>query len=111
MLILTTGGAGFIGSHTNLELLNAGHSVISLDNGSNAYVDGFGVLPESLRRVQELTGKTVINYAVDIRDKNALDGVFKKVSHLFIFITRSGYTVGGVGKCVPVALKPFSSAM
>lgn len=78
MLILTTGGAGFIGSHTILELLNAGHNVISVDNGCNAYVDGVGALPESLRRVQELTGKTVINYAVDIREKHELDVVFKK---------------------------------
>lgn len=78
--ILITGGAGFIGSHTILELLNAGHNVISLDNGCNAYVDSVNALPESLKRVQEITGKTMKNYTVDIRDKNALDEVFKNVS-------------------------------
>lgn len=80
MNILITGGAGFIGSHTILELLNVGHTVISIDNGSNAYVDGIDALPESLKRVKEITGKELTSYNVDIRDKNALDGVFKKVS-------------------------------
>jgi len=76
--ILVTGGAGFIGSHTVLELLNAGYSVVSVDNGCNAYVEQAGALPESLKRVQEITGKQLISYPVDIRDKNALNEVFKK---------------------------------
>lgn len=80
MNILITGGAGFIGSHTILELLNAGHSVISLDNGCNAYIDGKDELPESLKRVKDITGKDLIFYSVDIRDKSALNEVFKKVS-------------------------------
>lgn len=82
---LTTGGAGFIGSHTVLELLNAGHNVISIDNECNSYHDKNESLPESLKRVEEITGKKVINYKVDIRDKNALNSVFKKVGDLFIF--------------------------
>ena len=50
--ILVTGGAGYIGSHTCVELLEAGHDVIVLDNLSNSS-------EESLKRVQELTGKTL----------------------------------------------------
>lgn len=80
MNILITGGAGFIGSHTILELLNVGHTVICLDNGCNAYIDGNDALPESLKRVKEITGKDLMYYAVDIRDKSALNEVFKKVS-------------------------------
>lgn len=80
--ILITGGAGFIGSHTILELLNVGHTVICVDNCCNAYISEKDKLPESLKRVQEITGKQVIFENVDIRDKNALDKVFKKVSFL-----------------------------
>lgn len=80
MNILITGGAGYIGSHTALELVNVGHSVICIDNGCNAFVAGRGEHPESLKRVQEITGKKIAYYDVDIRDKNALDEVFKKVS-------------------------------
>lgn len=80
MKILITGGAGYIGSHTALELVKVGHSVICIDNGCNAFVAGKGELPESLKRVQEITGKKIEYYGVDIRDKSALDGVFKKVS-------------------------------
>jgi UDP-glucose 4-epimerase len=83
MNILITGGAGFIGSHTILELLKVGHTVICVDNGCNAYINGKDSLPESLKRVQDITGKKVTFYPVDIRDKNALNEVFKKVSYLF----------------------------
>lgn len=78
--VLITGGAGFIGSHTIVELLNVGHKVICVDNGCNAYTEEGASLPESLKRVQEISGKSVTFFSVDIRDKNALDGVFKKVS-------------------------------
>lgn len=80
--VLVTGGAGYIGSHTILELLNHGHSVICVDNLCNAYQAEGDTLPESLKRVQEITSKTVKFLSVDIRDKNALDGVFKKVSFI-----------------------------
>jgi UDP-glucose 4-epimerase len=114
MTILITGGAGFIGSHTVLELLNVGHTVICVDNGCNAYIDAKEKLPESLKRVQEITEKTVIFYNVDIRDKNALGEVFKKVSFYLFNISIIHYTIGtggGVGRCEPVTLNPFSSAM
>uniref|UniRef100_A0A182QFI6 UDP-glucose 4-epimerase n=1 Tax=Anopheles farauti TaxID=69004 RepID=A0A182QFI6_9DIPT len=77
--ILVTGGAGFVGSHTVLELLNAGHAVICVDNLCNAYGGGAGSkLPESLKRVQEITGASVTFYDVDIRDREQLLAVLKK---------------------------------
>ena len=65
MNILVTGGAGYIGSHTCLELLNAGHSVTVLDNYCNSN-------PESLSRVERITGKTIARVEADIRDGAAL---------------------------------------
>ena len=65
MNILVTGGAGYIGSHTCLELLNAGHSVTVLDNYCNSN-------PESLNRVERITGKTIARVEADIRDGAAL---------------------------------------
>lgn len=85
LTILVTGGAGYIGSHTVLELLNAGHSVICLDNLHNAYCEDGVKMPEALKRVQEITGKSVLFYNVDIRDKEALSEVFKKVREGFSF--------------------------
>ena len=69
MNILVTGGAGYIGSHTLIELLNAGHATIVIDNLSNSS-------RESLRRVEEITGKSVVFYEADVRDKNVLDAIF-----------------------------------
>lgn len=86
MNILITGGAGFIGSHTILELLNVGHTVIAVDNGCNAFIETKNALPEALKRVQDITGKQLIFYNVDIRDKSALDEVFKKVSLYWIIV-------------------------
>ena len=69
MKILVTGGVGYIGSHTCVELLNAGYEIVVVDNLSNSK-------EESLRRVQQLTGKTLIFHQVDLLDHQALDGVF-----------------------------------
>ena len=69
MSILVTGGAGFIGSHTCVELLNAGYDVIILDNLCNSK-------RECVNRVEELTGKKVKFYECDIRDRAGLDKVF-----------------------------------
>lgn len=69
MNILLTGGAGFIGSHTGVELLNAGHSVVVVDNLYNSS-------EKSLERVQELTGKTVKFYNADCCDFAAMDKIF-----------------------------------
>lgn len=68
--ILVTGGAGYIGSHTCIELLNAGHEVVVLDNLSNSSV-------ESLTRVQELAQKSLNFVEGDIRHPETLDSVFK----------------------------------
>ena len=69
MNILVTGGAGYIGSHTCVELLNEGHQVTVVDNLSNSR-------EESLRRVQDLTGKTPAFHRVDLLDRPALEAVF-----------------------------------
>lgn len=71
MHILVTGGAGYIGSHTTLELLNAGHDVIVVDNLNNSS-------EESLRRVEKLSGKKVVFHNIDMCDADALDEVFAK---------------------------------
>jgi UDP-glucose 4-epimerase len=69
MAVLVTGGAGYIGSHTCLELLEAGHSVVVLDNLSNSSF-------ESLSRVKKITGKTLEFVQGDIRDRSCLKKVF-----------------------------------
>lgn len=71
MAILVTGGSGFIGSHTVVELLEAGREVVVIDNLSNSS-------PVALRRVEEITGKHVVFYQADIRDREALGKVFAK---------------------------------
>lgn len=67
--VLVTGGAGFIGSHTSVELLNAGYDIIILDNFVNSK-------PENLKRIKELTGKDFKFYQADIRDEEAMTKVF-----------------------------------
>ena len=69
--ILITGGAGYIGSHTVLELLKNGNDVVVVDNLSNSS-------RESLRRVERLTGRTIPFHEVDLQDKNALTAVFEE---------------------------------
>ena len=70
MSILVTGGAGYIGSHTCIELLNQGYDVVVVDNLSNSS-------EESLKRVKKITGKDVKFYKADILDGDALDKIFK----------------------------------
>jgi UDP-glucose 4-epimerase len=69
MKILVTGGAGYIGSHTVLELLSKGYDVVVVDNYDNSK-------PESLRRVAELAGRSATIHQVDICDEEALTAVF-----------------------------------
>ena len=70
MAILVTGGAGYIGSHTCVELLNAGYEVVVADNLSNS-------CKEALDRVEEITGKKVTFYEVDILDREGLCHIFE----------------------------------
>ena len=69
MNILVTGGAGYIGTHTLVELLNRGHDVVVVDNYVNSH-------PESLDRVREITGKTFPFYEANVCDEAALDRIF-----------------------------------
>ena len=69
--ILVAGGAGYIGSHTCVELLNAGYDVVVVDNLSNSS-------KESLNRVKQITGKDVTFYKADLLDKAAMEEIFSK---------------------------------
>ena len=71
MAVLVTGGMGYIGSHTCLELLESGYEVVSIDNLCNSN-------PASLRRVEELTGKTLTSYIGDVRDADLLRRIFSE---------------------------------
>ena len=71
MKILVTGGAGYIGSHTVVELQNAGYEVVVLDNLANSS-------EKSLERVEKITGKKVPFYKADILDREALENIFSK---------------------------------
>jgi len=70
MKILVTGGTGYIGSHTVLELLEAGYDTVVLDNLCNSS-------EESIRRVGEITGKQAVFYKADIRDEEAMNRIFQ----------------------------------
>lgn len=69
MHILVTGGAGYIGGHTCIELINSGHDVVVVDNYSNS-------MPEVLNRINEITGKSLEFYECDLLDMEKLDLVF-----------------------------------
>ncbi|MDD5482617.1 MAG: UDP-glucose 4-epimerase GalE [Kiritimatiellae bacterium] len=71
MKILATGGAGYIGSHTCVELLQSGHEVAVVDNLQNSNY-------EALKRVQEITGRKISFYQLDLRDKTGLEEVFRQ---------------------------------
>ena len=71
MNVLVTGGAGYIGSHTCVELLERGYGVIVADNLVNSSA-------KSLERVQQITGKSLDFYEIDVRDRAALDRIFEK---------------------------------
>ena len=93
--ILVTGGAGFIGSHTCVELLEAGHEVVIVDNFSNSK-------PESLRRIKQITGKEIAFYEADILDKAALDRIFDENSDIAAVIHFAGLKAVGESVAKPV---------
>lgn len=99
MKILVTGGAGYIASHTNLELLNAGYEVVAIDNFSNSSM-------ESVRRVENLTGKKIHFYKADILDKEELTNIFSKES-IDAVIHFAG--LKAVGESCQIPLKYFKN--
>ncbi|MFD9627211.1 UDP-glucose 4-epimerase GalE [Peribacillus muralis] len=99
MAILVTGGAGFIGSHTCLELLSGGYDIIVVDNFSNSN-------PESLKRVTEITGKSIKIYPMDLLDLNSLETVFLD-NHIEAVIHFAG--LKAVGESVHDSLKYYKN--
>lgn len=93
--ILVTGGAGFIGSHTCVELLNSEHEVIVLDNLCNSS-------EESLNRVQQICGKNLTFVQGDIRDAQVLDQVFQQ-HHIDAVIHFAGLKAVGESQQIPLA--------
>ncbi|XP_014815344.1 PREDICTED: UDP-glucose 4-epimerase-like [Calidris pugnax] len=76
--ILVTGGAGYIGSHCVLELVEAGYVPVVIDNFHNA-IRGADALPESLQRVQQIVQKPILFQELDITNEAALQELFSKV--------------------------------
>lgn len=94
MSILVTGGAGYIGSHTCIELLNAGYDIVVADDFSNSK-------PEALEAVKEITGKEPAFYNIDLRDRAALEKVFEneKIEAVIHF---AGYKAVGESVAKPM---------
>lgn len=99
MAILVTGGAGYIGSHTCLELLNSGYEVVVVDNLSNSNV-------AALDRVHKLTGKPVTFYEIDLLDKEGLETVFSE-NKIDAVIHFAGYKA--VGESVEIPLNYYQN--
>ena len=93
-MILVTGGAGYIGSHTCVELLNAGQDVVVFDNFSNSH-------PESLKRVESITGRKVQLVEGDIRDQAALEDALRRFG-CTAGVHFAGLRAGGEGVGKPV---------
>lgn len=94
--ILVTGGAGFIGSHTCIELLTSGYEVIVVDNLYNAS-------KKSIEVVERITGKNIVFYQADIRDKVAMDAIFKQEAPVFGVIHFAGLKAVGESVTIPMA--------
>ncbi|WP_225743703.1 UDP-glucose 4-epimerase GalE [Marinilactibacillus sp. Marseille-P9653] len=97
MAILVTGGAGYIGSHTVIELLNENHEVVIVDDFSNSK-------PEVLNRIKELSGKDFVFHEADVSDKQALAKIFEQ-HDLEAVIHFAGYKA--VGESVAEPLKYY----
>lgn len=93
--ILVTGGAGFIGSHTCVELLNAGYEIVILDNFSNSK-------PESLNRIKKITGKDFKFYEADLLDLDKVNAVFDENSDIEAVIHFAGLKAVGESVRMPV---------
>ncbi|SDY79533.1 UDP-glucose 4-epimerase GalE [Nitrosomonas sp. Nm33] len=99
MNILVTGGAGYIGSHTIIELINNGHDVIIIDNLSNSS-------KEAVTRTEKIVGKALTFYEKDVRDKQALEEIFSK-HQIDGVIHFAG--LKAVGESVKVPLKYYNN--
>jgi UDP-glucose 4-epimerase len=97
MAILVTGGAGYIGSHTCVELLNNGYEIVIVDNLSNSK-------PGALTRIEELTGKTFKFYQVDLLDQEELEKVFAE-NEITAVIHFAG--LKAVGESVSIPLRYY----
>lgn len=75
--ILVTGGAGYIGSHCVVDLVNEGYDVVAVDNFANAVGDEEG--SPALRKAEEITGKKIVFYKADLLDKPQINEIFDKV--------------------------------
>ncbi|MCQ2510509.1 MAG: UDP-glucose 4-epimerase GalE [Lachnospiraceae bacterium] len=95
MKILVTGGAGYIGSHTCVELLNAGYDVVVVDNLYNAS-------EKSLARIKEITGKDLTFYKADITDAAAMNDVFEKEQDVNCVIHFAGLKAVGESVAKPL---------
>ena len=94
--ILVTGGAGYIGSHTVLELLNAGYEVVVVDNLYNSS-------KKSLEIVKRETKKEIKFYQADVRDKEKLEEIFKNEKNIFAVIHFAGLKAVGESCEIPLA--------
>lgn len=95
MAILVTGGAGYIGSHTCVELLNKGHQIVVVDNFSNSN-------PESLKRVAEISGKDFRIYVADLQDKDSLHHIFNE-NDIEVVIHLAGLKAVGESMLFPLS--------
>ena len=100
MSILVSGGAGYIGSHTCVELLNAGYEIVVVDNLSNS-------CEESLRRVEKITGKTVPFIKADLCDPAATEAVFAQYPDISAVIHFAG--LKAVGESVRKPLEYYTN--
>ncbi|WP_379137749.1 UDP-glucose 4-epimerase GalE [Paenibacillus sp. sgz500958] len=99
MSILITGGAGYIGSHTAVVLLEAGYKIVVVDNFSNSH-------PEAISRIKEITGRNFDFYELDLLDREALEEVFTR-HHIEAVIHFAG--LKSVGESVRLPLKYYQT--
>lgn len=98
MKILCTGGLGYIGSHTVVEILNRGYEVVVADNLSNSKI-------EVLRNIEKITGKFLKLYTIDVCNKTAVEEIFKENPDIFACIHFAGYKA--VGESCKLPLKYY----
>ena len=97
MNVLLAGGAGYIGSHAAVELLNAGYQVVIVDDYSNSS-------PEAVHRIEKITGKRVISYEADVKNKEKMRYIFSE-NHIDCVIHLAG--LKAVGESVRLPLKYY----